>query len=161
MANRIQLRRDTAANWTLANPTLAQGEIGYEIDTSKAKAGDGSTAWNSLDYWVDPAGGGVIVDTSSYGSPSLITSSITVPSDNRARVFIKGNSAPVVDPTLGSGTGSQELHLFGTDNTNTVELNSTSNLLLSGKIIIRLGTYLLLHWVSGLNKWVEVSRNEI
>ena len=54
MANRIQIRRDTAANWTSANPILAQAEIGEELDTKKAKIGDGTTAWVSLDYWVVP-----------------------------------------------------------------------------------------------------------
>lgn len=51
MSYRIQLRRDTEANWTSANPTLAQGEFGYETDTGKLKLGDGSTAWNSLSYF--------------------------------------------------------------------------------------------------------------
>ena len=43
-------RRDTAANWTAANPTLLAGEIGIESDTEKIKIGDGATAWNSLGY---------------------------------------------------------------------------------------------------------------
>jgi len=43
-------RRDTAANWTSANPTLLAGELGYESDTGKWKVGDGSTAWTSLAY---------------------------------------------------------------------------------------------------------------
>jgi hypothetical protein len=46
----IQVRRDTAANWTIANPTLAAGERGFETDTKLYKTGDGTTAWNSLDY---------------------------------------------------------------------------------------------------------------
>ena len=50
MADIIQVRRDTAANWTSADPTLAQGEIGYETDTNLMKIGDGSTAWTSLAY---------------------------------------------------------------------------------------------------------------
>lgn len=50
MADIIQVRRDTAANWTSANPVLADGEIGYEKDTQQIKVGDGTTAWNSLDY---------------------------------------------------------------------------------------------------------------
>ena len=50
MANKIQVRRDTTANWTSSNPTLSQGEIGYELNTGKIKIGTGSTAWNSLDY---------------------------------------------------------------------------------------------------------------
>ena len=50
MAQKIQLRRDTAYNWASVNPTLAQGEPGEETDTAKMKLGDGSTAWNSLPY---------------------------------------------------------------------------------------------------------------
>lgn len=50
MATRIQLRRDTAANWTANAPVLAVGEIGYETDTKKWKIGDGATDWSSLPY---------------------------------------------------------------------------------------------------------------
>lgn len=50
MANKIQFRRDTASNWTSANPTLSSGEFGFESDTSRFKIGDGSTAWSSLGY---------------------------------------------------------------------------------------------------------------
>jgi len=50
MANRIQLRRGGAQEWANANPTLAQGELGIELDTGRFKIGDGVTAWNSLRY---------------------------------------------------------------------------------------------------------------
>lgn len=50
MPVQIQFRRDTAANWTSNNPTLAAGELGYESDTGQIKIGDGSTAWTSLGY---------------------------------------------------------------------------------------------------------------
>ena len=50
MTTRLQQRRDTAANWTSNNPTLATGEIGFETDTKKFKIGDGSTAWTALAY---------------------------------------------------------------------------------------------------------------
>ena len=55
MANRIQLRRDTGANWASVNPVLAQGEVGIETDAVpiQIKVGDGVTAWNSLDDLVD------------------------------------------------------------------------------------------------------------
>jgi hypothetical protein len=56
MASIIQIRRDTAANWTSANPILAQGELGLETDTLKVKAGDGSTAWTSASYLIDTGG---------------------------------------------------------------------------------------------------------
>ena len=50
MAVKIQMRRDTAAAWTAANPVLAAGEMGLETDTTYYKIGDGSTTWNSLGY---------------------------------------------------------------------------------------------------------------
>ena len=50
MTSRLQQRRDTAANWTSNNPTLAAGEIGYETDTARFKIGNGTTAWISLAY---------------------------------------------------------------------------------------------------------------
>ena len=50
MATQIQFRRDTAANWTSANPTLAEGELGLETDTTFYKIGTGSTACTSLAY---------------------------------------------------------------------------------------------------------------
>ena len=48
MAVQIQFRRGTAAEWSSANPLLAQGEMGLEWDTTKFKIGTGSTYWNSL-----------------------------------------------------------------------------------------------------------------
>jgi hypothetical protein len=50
MSVQIQLRRDTAADWTSADPTLAEGEIGIETDSGRFKIGDGSTEWSSLPY---------------------------------------------------------------------------------------------------------------
>lgn len=54
MADRIQLRRDTAAAWALANPVLADGEMGWERDTWRIKVGDAVTAWNDLNYFEKP-----------------------------------------------------------------------------------------------------------
>jgi len=50
MATRIQLRRGTAAEWTSANPVLAAGEVGVELDTNKFKIGTGKKAWKLLPY---------------------------------------------------------------------------------------------------------------
>lgn len=46
----FQHRRDTAANWTANNPTLVAGELGLDTTTGRFKVGDGTTAWNSLNY---------------------------------------------------------------------------------------------------------------
>lgn len=48
---RIQLRHDTAANFASVNPVLLAGEVGIETDTNKMKIGDGTTAYNSLEYF--------------------------------------------------------------------------------------------------------------
>ena len=48
MSTIFKLRRDTATNWSSNNPTLADGEIGFDKTNSYIKIGDGSTAWNSL-----------------------------------------------------------------------------------------------------------------
>ena len=50
MATKIQLRRGTAAQWAAADPILAEGEIGLELDTGKRKIGDGVRSWTALPY---------------------------------------------------------------------------------------------------------------
>ena len=47
---RIQLRNDTAENWTNANPVLLKGEMGVETDTGKTKIGNGTAHWKDLKY---------------------------------------------------------------------------------------------------------------
>jgi len=46
----IQFRRDTSISWTNANPVLASGEMGIELDTKQFKIGDGNTRWSLLPY---------------------------------------------------------------------------------------------------------------
>lgn len=67
MTSRLQQRRDTAANWTANNPTLAQGELGLETDTTKWKMGDGTTAWNSLAYAYTAGAAGATGPTGPIG----------------------------------------------------------------------------------------------
>lgn len=89
----IQLRRDTAANWTSANPTLGLGEFGYETDTGRLKLGDGSTAWSSLRIWTPPA-------------PTALTDAATITvnalANSSFRVTLGGNR------TLGNPTGARD-----------------------------------------------------
>lgn len=46
----IKHRRDTKANWKLANPVLDDGEPALETDTNRTKIGTGTTKWNDLQY---------------------------------------------------------------------------------------------------------------
>jgi hypothetical protein len=59
MAYKIQIRRDTATNWTSVNPTLGQGELGYETTTGKLKVGDGVKTWTQLDYLIGENDGSI------------------------------------------------------------------------------------------------------
>ena len=94
MASIIQIRRDTASNWTSANPILALGEMGAETDTSKIKIGDGTTAWASVPYLIDA--GDYLTATSTN---TLTNKTITFAGNTLTGV------APTATPTL---TGVKE-----------------------------------------------------
>lgn len=85
MARKLQLRRDTSSRWTSANPTLAEGEPGFETDTGFIKVGDGVTAWNSLAYW---RGGGA---AAALGS--------TAAAANKMAYFTSASAAATIDTT--------------------------------------------------------------
>jgi hypothetical protein len=86
----IQLRRGTAAQWTAADPTLAEGELGLELDTGKFKQGDGSTAWSGLSYW---GGGAGIAATLLDAKGDLIVGSAA---DTAARQAVGGNDTVLI-----------------------------------------------------------------
>ena len=49
MISRIKNKYDSATRWKEVNPVLLEGEFGVD-EYGRVKAGDGSTAWNSLPY---------------------------------------------------------------------------------------------------------------
>jgi len=99
MPTKIQLRRDTAADWTSNNPTLSEGEFGWESDTNRFKIGDGSAAWNSLDY----------ADTlKTLGDLAVTGSTISAPSNGDLTLTTSGSGKVNVSNayTLPSSDGS-------------------------------------------------------
>jgi len=112
----IQLRRDTAANWTISNPVLAVGEPGVETDTGYVKYGDGATPWTSLPYASSVVSalvnGGPSVTVDNYGS-------LTVPGNVYASGF--ATTGTIVIPNDGSAGSIQSQNgqgniYFNTDN---------------------------------------------
>ena len=93
MASIIQIRRDTASNWTSANPILAQGEMGVETDTSKIKIGDGTTAWASLGYLIDTGGYASYGDTTANFTGTLQNSGSNVLVDTDIGVSVQAYDA--------------------------------------------------------------------
>ena len=54
----ILQRSDTSNNWETYNPTLNNGEIGYDINKKLFKIGDGVSTWNELSYYDEIIDGG-------------------------------------------------------------------------------------------------------
>lgn len=119
----IRIWSDTAANFTAANPTLAQGQWAKETDTGKVKLGDGSTAWNSLDYY-----SATYVSGSWVPSVTGYSASPTISVANYVRVgdmcffhlnFTGTSNATTITATLpftAKNSAVQVLHGMGTDN---------------------------------------------
>lgn len=55
MPTTFLLRRGTAYDWTIKNPRLREGEMGYEIGTGRYKVGDGFRNWSELPYFTNEA----------------------------------------------------------------------------------------------------------
>ena len=101
MADKIQLRRDTSANWTSANPTLAQGEMGIETNTLKMKIGDGVTAWASLAYYSSMGSHlvrGTFTNTNLASHILTITHNFALSAPYAVVVFIFNNNNLVINP---------------------------------------------------------------
>lgn len=129
MANQIQIRRDTASNWTSADTVLAQGEWAYETDTGKKKLGDGSTAWTSLPYEGEvtdgdtlatgltfPNAGLHILDTNAShdlivtpGSDLTADRTLTITTGDADRTLTISGSTTI----SGTNTGDQTISLSG------------------------------------------------
>jgi hypothetical protein len=86
MADIIQLRRDTASDWTAAATVLLDGEIGIETDTNTFKVGNGVTAWASLSYYT----GSLTLD---------VLDNVTITS-NAAGEILKWNGSAWINQTL-------------------------------------------------------------
>lgn len=69
----IRLRRGTAAAWTSANPILAEGEPGVELDTGYEKIGDGTHHWTALPYTkgAGAGGSGIVEQDDPPSDPSI------------------------------------------------------------------------------------------
>jgi len=131
MTSRLQQRRDTAANWTSNNPTLANGEIGYETDTKKFKIGDGSTAWTSLSYAAAGTVTGVTAGTGLTGG--TISTSGTIAVDTSVVTTLTGSqtltnktlTAPQITQAINTQTGTSYTLVIA-DDTSLITLANAS-----------------------------------
>lgn len=110
MANLIQIRRDLAANWTSINSILAQGEFGFETDTTKLKIGNGTTAWTALPY---------VIDAGDYLSASS-TNTLTNKTIDISSNTLTGVAGVTATQTLTNKTISGASNTITVDGTNAV-----------------------------------------
>jgi len=147
-SRKILIRRDTAANWTSANPTLSAGEMGGETDTGKLKLGNGATAWNSLSYL-----GGV---TSVNGATGVVTGIATLSSPTftgtvSTNHLIVGGDLTVSGTTTTVNTETIEL----ADNVIVLNSNATGAPSENAGIEIERGssTNVAIRWNETYDKW--------
>lgn len=121
MAAVIRLRRDTAANWASANPVLALGEPGLETDTLKWKVGDGTTAFNTLDYFGEDGTGATEIDE--------LSDAIT----NATSVYLgTGAGEDLTTGVENTATGIDALGAVTSGNDNTAMGHTAGNGILTG-----------------------------
>ena len=142
MAVRIQLRRDTAANWVSSNPTLRAGEIGIETDTLKFKVGTGSTPWNSITAYANVVPGDLNNTLDGYLEVGDL--SVTVAELVEGNLFVPGTDIELADThtvTLTSSNATDDrtvtlpnatTTLVGTDTTDTLTNKTLTSPVVSG-----------------------------
>lgn len=115
MATKIQMRRDTAANWASANPILMEGEMGLVMDDpNQYKIGDGVHSWNDL-----PLRGytGTIVQETGSNENAVMsqkaTTEVALELIKRIRGTLDSSSA-MTDPFLfiGNFTTAKEFNVY-------------------------------------------------
>jgi hypothetical protein len=107
MAAKLQLRRGNAAQWTAANPLLAEGEMAVELDTGKFKVGNGIKLWNQLEYTTnfgeqDVQTAVVNLLTNSTGTISWFYNTVTKQLSSSAALSSLSNVYISENPTDGS-----------------------------------------------------------
>lgn len=108
---KIQLRRDTASNWSTNNPTPSVGEPCFETDTGKLKIGDGITAYNSLPYQGGTSDAAVTTDTAqTISGKKTFTNDVVINQWNN-------NISPIREThiDLSNGNGNTFISAGGTD----------------------------------------------
>jgi hypothetical protein len=130
---RLQLRADTAANWTSINPILLANELGRETDTGKIKIGNGTSTWTSLAYqaWATlpvavNAGG---TGQTSYTNGQLLIGNTT--GNTLTKATLTAGSGVAITNGTGSITVAVDSTVVTTAQTGTV----TSTMIADGTIV--------------------------
>lgn len=136
MADKIQLRGDTAANWTSVNPVLAERELGIETDTLFYKIGNGVDNWNTLTYNYLRS-----IDSGTVTVYEGQTTTPTPPADGFLKFYSKSIANRMLPRVLGpSGVSTPLQPSFFQNNISMVSTGTTTAMNVVGTAITSVGT---------------------
>ena len=153
MITRIQLRRGLASEWESENPTLAEGELGVEVDTGKFKIGNGTDPWDDLAYggaggiesFADAAERDVEIPDPAHGDFVFLR-------DTNTTQFYDGFEWQTLSAAKGGGSDKVFLeHEFIVNNSYTITANH--NVISAGPIVVEDGAIVT---VPDGSNWVVV-----
>jgi len=113
MPQQIRLRNDELADWVLANPVIARGELVVEIDATppRFKLGDGVTPWLGLPYVLGSGGDSPPVPDASSTVKGVVQLAGDLDGDADAPVLAAAKSAEL--RTRSNHIGSQPASTIG------------------------------------------------
>lgn len=139
ITSKIQLRRDTSANWVSSDPVLLSGEVAISTDQlhagtdqPKFKIGNGTDVWSALDYY--PTGSG----SSTWGG---ISGTLSNQTDLQNALNAKQDSLGYTAENSGNKT-------------DVMSGNTASSI----KYLSAKGVY---DWITGLGYWVSQSATNV
>ena len=121
MATKIQLRRDSSADWTTINPVLSEGEVGFETNTGKFKIGNGSTTWSGLDYFLDSS------DLSAYLTLSSASSTYLTQASASTTYLTQTSASTTYQPKVGNVDNTEIGYLDGVTSLIQTQIDSKIN----------------------------------
>ncbi len=135
-------RRDTASNWTSNNTVLLAGEWGIESDTKKFKIGDGSTAWQSLDYVPIPDTNRLLTGNLTVGTNLNVSGNAVV----TGNFTVNGTTTTIDTTTLTVEDKNIEIGKVSTPSDTTAD---------GGGITLKGSTDKTINWIDSTDSWTS------
>jgi hypothetical protein len=112
MATRIQLRRDTAANWAEFDPVLAEGEIAFDETAIELRIGNGTDPWSELPTFGTGGGGGGAVDSVNGHTGVVHLTEDDIPDGTTAKQYTSAEKTKLAGVATGATQNQPDAYLL-------------------------------------------------